>query len=167
MLAKVSLLLSLSSWTVVVVGGKAPATNTQTGRSIKILNESGGKVEVYWVHPTSRKTSLMSTPVVFNGASFPLDSFVGHEFEVREVPNAKTGICNTTGDATCHSGNFEVSGNEDQSTFFGMLFFGNGSILCHRWWMYHYYSSLRYSRVQENPRTPTTRLTCRVNKTLM
>ena len=113
------LLLSfLSSWVIIgagVLGAGAPATNKQTTRGIKILNESGSRVEVYWIHPTTRATSLMSSPHVFNGAAFPLNSFVGHEFEVRELPSQSTGLCNITGDETCHSGYFTVSENDDQS----------------------------------------------------
>jgi hypothetical protein len=64
------------------------------------------------VHPQTRATTLMSTPHVLNGASFPIDSYVGHEFKVLELPSAK-GVCRSP-DNTCGSTIFAVSENEDQ-----------------------------------------------------
>lgn len=45
-----------------------------------------------------------------DGADFPLDSYVGHEFEVRELPG-KTGECK---EQTCRHSYFKVSENDDQ-----------------------------------------------------
>ena len=88
--------------------------NTSTSRSIKILNESGSRVEVYWIHPQTREGTLMSSPNVMHGASFPLNSFVGHEFELRELPSATSGECKSE-DKVCHTASFAVSENDDQS----------------------------------------------------
>jgi hypothetical protein len=93
----------------------APATSKATTRGIKILNESGSKVELFWVHPDTGETALMSTPNVMNGASFPLSSFVGHEFMVRELPSI-TGVCRSK-NKSCGTANFTVSENDDQSEF--------------------------------------------------
>lgn len=95
---------------------RPPATNKSTTRGITILNESGSRVEIYWVHPTTREGSLMSTPNIMNGASFPLNSFVGHEFEVRELPSVKSGVC-AGEEQTCRSNYFTVSANDDQSEY--------------------------------------------------
>jgi hypothetical protein len=86
----------------------------QVDRNLRILNESGGRVELYWVHPETRALSLMSTPFIYDGATFPLQTYVGHEFEVRELPSTKTGEC---GDETCKIGLFAISGNDDQRKF--------------------------------------------------
>jgi hypothetical protein len=99
---------------VVETGAEVPATNKATSRNIKILNESGGKVEIHWIHPQTRAATLMSTPNVMNGASFPLNSYIGHEFEVRELPSTTTGVCPSE-DQTCRTALFPVSGNADQS----------------------------------------------------
>jgi hypothetical protein len=48
-----------------------------------------------------------------NGASFPLNSFAGHEFEIRELPSATTGVCKGE-DQVCRSAYFAVSENDDQ-----------------------------------------------------
>jgi pyrimidine deaminase RibD-like protein len=96
-----------------VVAASAQATNRATSRGIKIVNESGSKVELYWLHPQTGEGSRMSDPSILHGTSFPLDSFVGHEFEVRELPLISTGVCKSD-DQTCRTGIFAVSGNDDQ-----------------------------------------------------
>ena len=101
------------SFAALVVGAPAPVTNKSTKRSIKIINESGSKVEVYWIHPQTRAGSLMTTPSILSGAMFPLNSFVAHEFEARELPSEKTGHCKSQ-DKICKKTNFAVSANSDQ-----------------------------------------------------
>jgi hypothetical protein len=96
-----------------LVGGNVPVTNKSTERNIKIMNESGSKVEVYWIHPQTREGSLMTTPSILNGALFTLNSFIGHEFEAREVVSEKTGHCKSE-DKKCKKTNFVVSANADQ-----------------------------------------------------
>ncbi len=106
------LLLAALCWTAVV--GVAPPTTKATERPIKILNESGSKVEIYWIHPQTGALSLMSTPNVLNGASFNLNSFIGHEFEIRELPSSKTGVCKGT-EQTCRTNYLSVTENSEQS----------------------------------------------------
>lgn len=89
--------------------------SAQVERSLRIINDSGARVELFWVHPTTRATSLLSTPYIYDGATFPLKTYVGHEFEVREIANAKTGECSGGGgDQTCKIGVFSISENDDQ-----------------------------------------------------
>jgi hypothetical protein len=89
------------------------AHGISTDRPIRLFNDAGVKVEVYWINPTTRAASLMSTPSIYDGAQMPLNSFVGHEFELREVPAADTGAC-ANEDKVCHSVNFLVSENDNQ-----------------------------------------------------
>jgi hypothetical protein len=111
------LLLLLGSTTTAAAKQKRPPpTNKSTSRSIQILNESGSRLEVYWIQPQTRVGTLMSTPDVMNGASFPLNSYVGHEFELRELPSKSTGVCKSD-DQTCRSVYFAVTENDDQSEF--------------------------------------------------
>jgi len=104
------LLISLVLVSLITAG---PATTKTTARDIKILNNSGSRVELYWVHPDTREGFLMSDPHILNGADFSLNSFIGHEFEVRELPSMRTGSCKSK-DQTCRNGFFAVSENEDQ-----------------------------------------------------
>jgi hypothetical protein len=108
-------LLSTMAWLQLVLAALAALIFVQgrpVDRAIRLLNESGSKLEVYWVNSQTGDRVLMSTPVVHSGAVMPLNSFVGHEFEIHEVPSTKTGECK---DQTCHSGSFVVSENDDQA----------------------------------------------------
>lgn len=56
----------------------------------------------------------MTTPDVMHGANFPLNSFMDHEFEVREVPAASTGACKSE-NQVCRSTSFVVSPGDEQT----------------------------------------------------
>ena len=92
------------------------ATNGSTARIIKIFNQSGSRVEVYWVHPTTLERTLTSFPDVLNGATFSVNTYVGHQFEIREVPSKTTLSCQSE-DQRCRSGYFTVSENDEQRKF--------------------------------------------------
>eukprot|EP00545_Synedropsis_sp_CCMP1620_P002706 CAMPEP_0119012880 /NCGR_PEP_ID=MMETSP1176-20130426/7675_1 /TAXON_ID=265551 /ORGANISM="Synedropsis recta cf, Strain CCMP1620" /LENGTH=484 /DNA_ID=CAMNT_0006965917 /DNA_START=28 /DNA_END=1482 /DNA_ORIENTATION=+ len=102
------LLLLLSGTTVVEgVGSKQKAD-----RSIVIYNFSNSRVEVSWVNPDNGNRALMSEPNVLHGASFNLNSYVNHNFEVKELPHSKTGECRQASE--CRSAIFTVNDNENQ-----------------------------------------------------
>jgi hypothetical protein len=82
-------------------------------RSIIIMNESSRRIEIHWVDPVTGDMVLQSEPDILDGASLELDSFVGHTFEVRELPAKKTRVC-AGDDQTCRVNHFTVSGNSDQ-----------------------------------------------------
>ena len=83
------------------------------GRSFSIINESGRRIEVHWIHPETNEMVLQSTPDILAGASFALNSFVGHSFQIRELPGKKTGVCEGEGQV-CRIGTFTVNENRDQ-----------------------------------------------------
>mmetsp|Transcript_19136 Transcript_19136/g.34508 ORF Transcript_19136/g.34508 Transcript_19136/m.34508 type:complete len:463 (+) Transcript_19136:190-1578(+) len=93
-----------------------PTTAVDTARSIQIMNESGRRTEVHWVHPQTGEMVLQSTPDILHGASFALNSYVGHTFEVRELAAKKTGVC-AGEDETCRVDHFTVNSNVDQVLF--------------------------------------------------
>jgi hypothetical protein len=105
------LLLLLRRDALVVVDAAKPSP-----RSINIVNESGRRVEIHWINPDNGSFVLQSTPDILNGASFSLNSFVGHRFQVRELPAKKTGVCGGE-DKTCRIDHFTVNSNQDQSEF--------------------------------------------------
>ena len=96
-----------------LTSASAPPTTKATERPIRILNESGSKVEIYWIHPQTGELSLMSAPNVLNGASFNLNSYIGHQFEIRELPSAKTGVCKGE-EQTCRTNFLAVTENSEQ-----------------------------------------------------
>ena len=87
-----------------------------TARSITIMNESGRRVDIHWVHPDTGEMVLQSDPDVLNGASMDLNSYVSHTFQVRELPAKKTGVC-AGEDEVCRVDHFTVNSNQDQSEF--------------------------------------------------
>jgi hypothetical protein len=77
------------------------------------MNESGRRVEVHWIHPETGEMVLQSTPDILHGASFALNSFAGHSFEVRELPAKASGVCGGE-DMQCRVDHFTVNRNQDQ-----------------------------------------------------
>merc|ERR1719221_454058 len=106
MKAQLSLLLILP---LPAALGKSPSA-----RSIQILNESTRRVEVHWVNPDTKELVLQTTPDILHGASFALNSFVGHYFQVTELPAKKTGECFGE-DGACRTDHFTVNSNKDQA----------------------------------------------------
>jgi len=94
----------------------ATITANDTSRSIQIMNECSRRVEVHWIHPDTGEMVLQSTPDILHGASFALNSFVGHTFQVRELAAKKTGVC-AGEDETCRVDHFTVNANQDQGEF--------------------------------------------------
>mmetsp|Transcript_1610 Transcript_1610/g.2286 ORF Transcript_1610/g.2286 Transcript_1610/m.2286 type:complete len:459 (+) Transcript_1610:46-1422(+) len=84
-------------------------------RSFNIINLSGKKIEVFWLHPDTGETVSQSNGAVHAGATFSLNSYVGHDFEIREVPSKKSKKCgDESNDNVCRSAYFEVNSNDDQ-----------------------------------------------------
>jgi hypothetical protein len=106
------LLVQLLTNTRVVVFVRAAAEDDES-RSITIVNESGRRVEINWINPEDGELELQSDPDVLHGATFDLNSFVGHDFEVRELAVRKTGVCAGEGQ-TCRVDHFTVNSNQDQ-----------------------------------------------------
>jgi len=90
--------------------GVDPVKTRGNSRSITIYNACKNKVEILWVHPSTREESLMGG--VFPGTDYTLNSFVGHEFVAREKPN-KSGDC-VNEEKVCRLGTLIVSENDDQ-----------------------------------------------------
>jgi len=90
-------------------------------RQINIVNESGVKIQIHWINPDTDELILQSDPFMHIGASFPLNSFVGHEFQVTELPG-KGGVCKgdsepTTTTPECLVNYFAVNENHEQILF--------------------------------------------------
>jgi hypothetical protein len=82
-------------------------------RSVRVMNKSGVRIDIFWIHPTTRELAPSHTDgegVMFGGES-GISSYVGHEFEVVELPNKKTKKC---AQKECRKAHFTVNTNEDQ-----------------------------------------------------
>lgn len=124
-------LLSASLLALLFTKAWSGVSGRSDSRHISILNHSGRRVQILWIHPDTKEGVLMSDPHVANGADFPLDSFVGHTFEARELPSKKTGECQSSDDGpgVCRRALFTVSENDEQvaniTTTFEVVFVDN------------------------------------------
>lgn len=91
----------------------AATPSNPSARSINIMNESGRRVEIHWINPDDGSMVLQSTPDDLNGASLSLNSYAGHNFEVRELPAKKTMEC-AGEEKQCRIDRFTVKSTQDQ-----------------------------------------------------
>ena len=106
--------LLLLLWLAPAAAKRKAASSLQ--KDVTLINESHGKLNVYWVHPTTRALSIMNADApVLPGVSIPLQSFVNHEFEIHEVASDATGECVSSPDKTCRRAIFQVTPHDDQS----------------------------------------------------
>ena len=88
-----------------------------TSRSIQLLNQAGVKVDFFWVNSATGQLADSNTPGgegIAVGGDAASNSFVGHTFEVQELPDKQTKRCRRE---KCLTTRFTVSQNEDQSTY--------------------------------------------------
>lgn len=97
------LLLSLSAWPV---SAQHPAASP-----VHVTNDSGNRIEIHWLHPETGEMVLQAEDIS-HGASFSLNSFVGHSFQVRELPT-RGAHCGGEGQ-TCRVDHFTVNENDAQ-----------------------------------------------------
>lgn len=65
------------------------------------------------MHPDTHELVLQSNPDIQNGSMMILNSFVGHMFQIRELPSAKTGACE---DEVCLIGFMTVTSHKEQGS---------------------------------------------------
>ncbi len=88
-------------------------------RNILLLNRSGRRIDIFWINRSVDPIEFRSNSE--NGEGYPfgasqgINSYIGHEFEIREMPSKKTGECQIPGD--CQKGYFQVNDQEGQSTW--------------------------------------------------
>jgi hypothetical protein len=105
--------LIISLCFVIAVGQGSAASSH---RDVVLINEAGVATEVHWIDSSSRNAVLLSDPGgIRNGGQMPLNSYVGHEFEIREMPSPQTGNCDNE-DNVCRTAHFIVSDSNDQGT---------------------------------------------------
>lgn len=89
---------------------------TPNQRTIQLHNQSGRRVDVLWINRSVQPNTFISNSE--SGEGYPygaqqgINSYIGHEFEVREMPSKKTGECRIPGD--CKKGYFQVNEQEGQ-----------------------------------------------------
>lgn len=82
-------------------------------RSVRVMNKSGARIDIFWIHPNTRELAPSHTDGegVMYGGETGISSYIGHEFEVVELPSKKTQKCI---DKVCRKAYFTVNTKEDQ-----------------------------------------------------
>ena len=113
-------LLSIHNNVVVVVNAAALGKarhKTPESREIFIQNDTGRRIDVMWINTFVKPHTFHSnSPDEMGyayGSSTGIDSYIGHEFEVRELPSKTTKECLFGIDA-CRKAHFKVSLEENQ-----------------------------------------------------
>lgn len=109
-------LLLLLLWTpAAVLARNKRKHGNPLARSVRVLNESGVKIDLFWIHPETRQLadSHSSGEGVMYGAETGISSYVGHTFEVQEMPG-RFGECLHK---LCRKAYFTVNRNEEQCKY--------------------------------------------------
>jgi hypothetical protein len=82
-------------------------------RGIVVKNQAGVKIDFFWVNPNTKELAASTSDGgVTHGGESSISSYIGHTFEVQELPKKKTGKCEQE---KCRITHFTVSANEDPS----------------------------------------------------
>jgi hypothetical protein len=82
-------------------------------RSVRVMNQAGVPIDIFWIHPVTNELAPSHTSgegVRFGGET-GISSYIGHTFEVQELPSLKTKKCQGK---LCRKAYFTVNTNEDQ-----------------------------------------------------
>ncbi|CAB9531451.1 prolyl 4-hydroxylase [Seminavis robusta] len=110
MVASLLLLLLVLLVSIPAASGRKTTTGGD-GRDIQVINDSNAKVDIFWVHPTTRKLHKSIEDGILKGTDAVINSFKHHEFEVQEVPRKSTGSCR---ESECAKAHFKVTTKDEQ-----------------------------------------------------
>jgi len=91
-------------------GGNANSSGARL--VVEVHNWSDGPIQINWINPSTREASYLSD--VDEDTYYEINTFAGHEFELREMPDEDTGACGSDDDETCHIAYLTVSDEEEQ-----------------------------------------------------
>ncbi|CAJ1956563.1 unnamed protein product [Cylindrotheca closterium] len=96
--------------------GQTRRLETVSQRSVEVINKSGRRVDVFWVNTANPKqeefvSQSENADGVAYGAAASINSYVGHTFEVREMPGKNSGKCLRD---PCWKARFTVSTEHEQ-----------------------------------------------------
>jgi len=76
---------------------------------LKMRNDSNDYLSVHWINPKTHDTTLIKGDVNPR-TTFTLNSFIGHEFEIRQELHPATGLCGSGAEENCDKvGHFAVT----------------------------------------------------------
>jgi hypothetical protein len=83
------------------------------GSAVQIRNHSLVKLKISWVNPSTKKTTPMGD--IVPNETWAVNSFVGHEFQIAELPDEESGACESNeGDQTCKVNYIKVTTKFEQ-----------------------------------------------------
>jgi hypothetical protein len=88
-----------------------------SSRSVRVMNKSGVRIDLFWIHSVTNELAASHTDgegVMFGGET-GISSYVGHSFEVQEMPS-KNGKKKCV-EEICRKAYFTVNTKEDQCTY--------------------------------------------------
>ncbi|CAB9520221.1 prolyl 4-hydroxylase [Seminavis robusta] len=98
---------------LVVASARIQNDDNPTGRDIHIVNQSDVKVDIFWVNPQTKELVKSIDTGILKGTDSIINSYMGHEFEIQELPLKTTGKCLGENEE-CRKAHFVVTSNEDQ-----------------------------------------------------
>lgn len=107
------LLLLLSSTVLAAPSSRPSGIGAKTSLHITIINASRNTVGIWWINPRQAEEDIFLGEVPV-GAGVPMDTYRGHNFQLREVPEQATGACQSR-DQTCRVAYFTVRAGEEQN----------------------------------------------------
>jgi hypothetical protein len=120
-------LMMITCSTINVIAAGTTRSRRKNGnpqsRSVRVMNKSGVRIDIFWIHPNTNELAPSHTEgegVMFGGET-GISSYIGHNFEVQELPNKKTNECLHK---LCRKAYFTVNTKEDQCMCF-----------VYHWWM--------------------------------
>lgn len=84
-----------------------------TGRDIQIVNKSEVKVDIFWINPSSGELVKSVDTGILKGTDSVINSYIGHKFEVHELPRKTTKLCRGENNE-CRKASFVVTNSDDQ-----------------------------------------------------
>jgi hypothetical protein len=89
-------------------------------RNIVVYNKAAAKIDIFWIHPVTNELAPSNTngDGIVYGAYSGVNSYVGHQFEVQEIPDPTTHKCKYQ---HCRKAHFNCSQFENQGALVGSL----------------------------------------------
>jgi hypothetical protein len=83
--------------------------------NIIVVNAANNGCDLFWINPSTKDRSpiTLEGKGLLPGKDMDVQTFFGHEFEVREIPSKITNSCNNE-DQVCRSATFVVTNQEPQ-----------------------------------------------------
>ena len=107
------LLVLLLATTVRLVESRKRKHGNPLSRSIRVINESGASIDLFWIHSETGLLADSNTDGegIMYGGETGISSYVGHQFEVQEMPSKSSRSCKRK---LCRKAYFTCNANEDQ-----------------------------------------------------